>query len=328
MKTSAKYVKIFAPSRIHVSLVCMGDNEFRSNGGAGFAINGFDVVITSRLSSELCLVLSDELDLNEPLKNKILDLEAYLAKLCKNKSLEPVKICVDQIPPRNCGFGTGTSLELSCIESIFILNSIDYTASDIIYASSRGGTSGIGVHSYFEGGFIVDLGHRPKKMFLPSSHGRKDQEVPLRLGRWNFPPWDIGIFLPDEKPLRNEKFDENDFFERFCNLSFSDISEIGFIVTYGLISSVMEEDLVNFGRAINFIQKTKWKKLEVGLYGGEVDSIREMILEKGALACGMSSIGPLLYFFSETPIDKVVASLSPSARIVQPNNTGRKVVTC
>lgn len=328
MKKSLENIEIHAPARIHISLVCMGDNEFRSNGGAGFAIQGYDTKISAFPSDNVKLSISETVVQGSSLREKVNDLENYLSKLCKLKKFKPVEIVVQDIPPRNSGFGTGTSLELSCIESIFLLNGIDYTSTDVVIASRRGGTSGVGVHTYFEGGFVIDLGHKPQERFLPSSLGRFSERPPVKLGRWQLPDWKIGIFLRESEKLISHQSDEIEFFKKCSNLSLSEMSAVCFYFMFGLVPGLLEEDIEKFSSAINSIQETTWKRLELEQYGSAIFSLRSEILKNGALAVGMSSMGPLLYLLVDSSIENVMSSLPVGVEITQPDNIGRKIFEC
>ena len=70
----------------------------------------------------------------------------------------------------------------------------------------------------------------------------------------------------------------------------------------------MESDFDVFCKSIDSIQYTKWKSLERNLYGKELMTAESIIRNAGAKCVGMSSLGPLLYFFGDD-IDVIVANV-------------------
>ncbi|PFG11400.1 beta-ribofuranosylaminobenzene 5'-phosphate synthase family protein [Marinobacter sp. LV10MA510-1] len=326
--SSYNVVEIHSPARVHISLVCMGSNNFRSNGGAGFAISGFDTIVKAVKSSKMKLRVQGVLKLENSLKKKILDLEAYLIDFCTINKFSPAAICVEDLPQRNSGFGTGTSLELSCIEALYLINNVDYQPSDIINSTRRGRTSGVGIHTYFEGGFVVDLGHPPKDKLVQSSMGLRSEALPLKLGRWDFPDWNIGIIEPCQKLLPKHYIDETEFFQNNCNLTVSDMSKISFFLIFGLLPGIIERNFEKFSLAINSIQKTKWKKSEIDQYGDLLPHIFSALMAKGVTTAGLSSMGPMVYFLSDAPVDNINNNSIGDVKMVSPNNAGRKVVRC
>jgi beta-ribofuranosylaminobenzene 5'-phosphate synthase len=66
--------------------------------------------------------------------------------------------------------GSKTALLLSMIEALSLLAGCDLSPSKLVELSGRGGTSGVGVSSYFSGGMIFDLGRPNDNLpFVPSS---------------------------------------------------------------------------------------------------------------------------------------------------------------
>src|SRR5690606_8601338 len=94
---------------------------------------------------------------------------------------------VREIFPSHSGLGSGTQLSLAVAQLISKINDQDLTAPEMAEIVGRGGTSGIGVASFDQGGFIVDGGHRTniKHGFLPSSASKAS--APPIIARYNFP---------------------------------------------------------------------------------------------------------------------------------------------
>ena len=78
------------------------------------------------------------------------------------------------------------------------MNNHDLNALDMAKIVGRGGTSGIGVESFENGGFIIDGGHKrvEKPSFLPSS--ASPATPPPIIARYNFPlDWKIILAIPN-----------------------------------------------------------------------------------------------------------------------------------
>ena len=76
---------------------------------------------------------------------------------------------------------------------------------------------------------------------------------------------------------------------------------------------MLENDFKAFCESINAIQQTKWKSLERNLYGDTIIEAEKTIRKNGARCVGMSSLGPMLYFFGddiEGSVEKVNREMS------------------
>ena len=108
------------------------------------------------------------------------------------------KFTVNSTYPSHSGLGSGTQLSLAVAKLITMMDGREMTAYDLAKIVGRGGTSGIGVESFENGGFIVDGGHKSseKPNFLPSSASNASP-API-IARYNFPlDWKIIILVPN-----------------------------------------------------------------------------------------------------------------------------------
>jgi beta-ribofuranosylaminobenzene 5'-phosphate synthase len=168
----------------------------------------------------------------------------------------------------------------------------------LVKISGRGGTSGIGVTTYFDGGLVFDVGtkndHQP---MLPSSVVEKTRSCPLVLAQQKMPEWKVGLCVPlDILPQTEEQ--EVAFFKRACPITSSASKQALYSVVYGVLASSKEQDFNGFCSSIRSIQRCKWKSLERGLYGEPLVLIERKIYEAGATVVGMSSLGPSLFFLA------------------------------
>ena len=86
------------------------------------------------------------------------------------------------------------------------------------------------------------------------------------------------------------------------------VEKILYEAVYGITSSLMEDNFDVFCKSIDAIQQTKWKSLERNLYGKELIAAESIIRDAGARSVGMSSLGPMLYFFGND-IDGIVGKV-------------------
>ena len=163
----------------------------------------------------------------------------------------------------------------------------------------RGGTSGIGVAAFENGGLILDGGHKfkDKGAFSPSAASH----VPPGpvLFRRDFPDWPIVLAIPNTKGVHDAE--EVDIFKKFCPIPLAEVQEISHVILMQMLPALVEEDLESFGKAINHFQIVGFKKREVELQPRPVLDIMEYMRDNGASGAGISSFGPVVYGIVGSP---------------------------
>ena len=277
----------------------MNKDGYRMNGGIGFSISSPTLDMRYEVSDTIEIIdkriygfTEDELD----------RLKSHINQVAKNQNLEKMYICVinESIIKSHVGFGSNSMIYLACVEALFILNQRDYSEKDVIALSGRGGTSGIGINTYFKGGYVFDTGvkNHGQRIFAPSStFVSKECQQPLLIKSIELPLWELGICIPQIVPKTEEE--EKCFFHINCPIGKEDVEKILYESIYGVTSSLLENDLKAFCESINVIQQTKWKSLERNLYGKTIIEVENTIRKNGAWCVGMSSLGPMLYFFGD-----------------------------
>lgn len=298
-------LRIKAFPRIHISLIGMNDEGYRLNGGIGFSIASPTLDMSFELSDSIDVI--DKRD-NGFAQDELVRLKNHLCNvMIKNKFKVGLRCVIyDGMVKSHVGFGSNSMVYLSCVEALFTLNNRDYTNQDIISMSGRGGTSGIGINTYFRGGFVFDVGisNHGQRALAPSSAFMDRIEVkPLLMKSVTLPKWQLGICIP---PLEHKtEEEEKEFFQKNCPINKDTVEKVLYEAVYGITSSLMEENFDVFCKSIDTIQQTKWKSLERNLYGKELITAESIIRCAGAQCVGMSSLGPLLYFFGDK-IDEIV----------------------
>lgn len=318
-------IRVSAPSRIHLTLIDLGPAGYRRNGGVGFGITEprttlafeSDTVVDLRVLTS-CGYSSVE----------IMRLTERLMRLMKQRHLtQGVRLVEVQLPTRHFGFGTGTAVALACLESLFLLNGLSESPEYLRVHCGRGGASGIGLSSYFSGGFIFDAG----KQFNPASIIGSDatdevDEPPLEMVRLDMMDWPMGVLIPPGiSAISLEQ--EQGFFSRRLPLPAADVFEITYHALIGALVAVQSRNYDAFCASINALQLCAWKSAEIDLYGQAVRKCASHLASIGCDAVAMSSIGPALIFWARD-FDAAFAAAArhygPSAVFrTSPDNMGR-----
>ncbi len=207
-----------------------------------------------------------------------------------------IHIKIDSDYPSHIGMGSGTQASLAAGMAVNRLYDLGMKVREIAVKVGRGGTSGIGVAAFENGGFILDGGHkfREKKAFLPSAASRLPP-APVIL-RKDFPEWHLVIAIPQQKGA--SMTDEVNIFRTECPVPLREVEQLSHVILMQLLPALVEEDMAAFGRSINAIQGIGFKKREVALQPLS-NVLMKTLREGGAYGAGMSSFGPTVYAFGE-----------------------------
>ncbi len=294
-------IKIFP--RIHINLLDMSSNGYRMNGGIGFFINKPYLIVN--IEPNLTIQIEDQRSLVQHQGFPQHALKKWLEQhILEHHLKHNFKVSIHGEAPSHTGFGVSTAIRMACIEGICLLQKKQVSENQVIHQSCRGGTSGIGVHGYFTGGLVFDLGHEQnKKELLPSRNREHNSHLPLLLKSVPMPNWEVGVLIPHYIPTKTNA-EEKAFFKKTCPIHKEQVYESVYHSLFGILASVETKDKSNFCKAIKAIQIQAWKQAERNLYP-ELTLIEKKLYEFGADAVGMSSLGPMLYFFSSNITDVV-----------------------
>jgi len=287
--------EIKTPSRIHMGLIDMNGGLGRLDGSVGLALEDGGVWLRAKKSDTIAVTQRSEngdvLSAGPDFKEHISRLVAPL--LPENEGVEFEFL--SSIRP-HIGLGSGTQLALSAAAAVNSLYGLNKSVKELAQMTRRGGTSGIGVLAFENGGFIVDSGHKmsDKNGFFPSSRSTAPPaDLLLRL---NFPEWDIVVAVSPKTGISGE--DEKHFFQKVCPVPINDVREISHIILMQMIPSILEKNIEGLGNAVNLLQKTGFKKHEVQIQSDEVKAVMDLMLKNGSYGAGISSFGPAVYGFS------------------------------
>lgn len=307
IRYSNKTYRIVSYPRIHITLIGMNEDGYRINGSVGFSIS--NPIVNLHFEESNDIEIADKREIKFTIEEKARLENVLKETITKFDFKRKIKCTIQGDALPHYGLGSNTAIYLSCVEALFLLNEKEYSHEDIVILSKRGGTSGIGINTYFEGGFVFDIGIKnDNHSFNPSSIADRNGKTPLVLHKCKLPDWKIGICIPKFISNKTEQ-EEIEFFKTNCPIEKSLCDEILYEAVYGITSSIKENDYNIFCKSVNAIQVTKWKYLERSLYGEQLIELEQKIKSIGADCVGMSSLGPLLFFLGEN-IEGIILDIS------------------
>ncbi|MHB8101193.1 MAG: beta-ribofuranosylaminobenzene 5'-phosphate synthase [Methanosarcina sp.] len=275
-------IKVVSPSRLHLTLIDLNAELGRVDGGAGITLEspGMELLAAEADNVE---IVGDSLLAGKMRK-------AADALLPEGKG---IKLQINDSLPDHVGLGSGTQAALSAAAAINKMYGLGKSVRELAIAVGRGGTSGIGVAAFENGGIILDGGHKfkDKCAFSPSAASH----VPPGpvLFRRDFPDWPIVLAIPNTKGAHDAE--EVDIFKKYCPIPLAEVQEICHVILMQMLPALVEEDLESFGKAINHFQLVGFKRREVELQLRPVLDIMEYMRDNGASGSGISSFGPVVY---------------------------------
>lgn len=318
-------VRMSVPSRVHLTLIDLGPKGYRRNGGIGFAIATPNSTFAFEPHSTVDLRALASCGYLPP---EIASLTERLERIMSQRQLtKGLQLTEVQLPERHGGFGTGTAVALASLESLFLLNNLSVGAEFLRANCGRGGASGIGLSSYFTGGFVFDAGRRfSSAPIVGSDATNKVDEPPLEIGRIDMVDWPMGILIPPGVSAISLE-QEHAFFYRQLPLPIENVFEITYHAIFGTLAAVQSCDYDAFCASINALQRCAWKRAEIDLYGETVHACAAHLASVGCDAVAMSSIGPALIFWArdfDTTFAAAVRQYGSSAVFrTHPDNKGR-----
>lgn len=307
---SARLVRVAGFPRIHITLIDVANATARQYGGAGFALSGPKIVVSAVEAIESCvtLVLEDRIGSVE-CKDQV---HSMLDRLHERAPYPPVKVTIETAPPLHVGFGTKTSVLLG-VAAVNELYNLRLDIPTLKRISGRGGTSGVGINTFFTGGFVTDAGHRqPRTSHLPSSASNPDN-IPRVLVQFDFPEdWICHVFLPDG--VRRSGSAEIEFFAEHTPIPGPEALDVLAEVYHGLAPAIADADLRGTRRALGRINRIGFKAREVRAQSPDARSLLERLQDVPDLASGMSSMGPLVYALARHDDARSIAHLRQIAQ--------------
>lgn len=237
----------------------MHAKAYRQNGGIGFSIDMPTLNISFNKADFIEVYDKRKQGFTPEEQSRILKMvEAEKKKLNLRQGYRAI---IGGDVPTHMGFGSSTAIRLALIEGLYLVNKYDYAQEEVIEASERGGVSGIGIKTYFDGGMVFDIGRSSKGDFVPSSSMEKAiKNLPLTFKQLDMPSWKIGVCIPNIEP--KSESEEKAFFLATCPIEEMESHKVLYHILYGTVASVIEHNKSTFADSIREIQQCQWKKLE------------------------------------------------------------------
>ncbi len=202
----------------------------------------------------------------------------------------PLTLTVEQAMPAHAGLGSGTQLGLAVAKVISLAWNRPATLLDLARWSGRGLRSGIGLHGFAQGGFLIDAGKT------------SPDALPLLLARHDFPQeWSILLIRPKMHDRMHGE-PERDAFARLP--ATSDVAGLSRLVLFGMLPALLERDLPTFGESLyEFNRKAgeAFASVQGGPYASrELAGLIAELRTMGLPGVGQSSWGPTLFVVAET----------------------------
>lgn len=319
-----KALTVTISPRLHLGLISMHAGGLRKNGGIGFAISGPRATIRIEKGAELSLEDQRKLSLSS---REIETLSNLVLSVCSQNGLDHnFRVSIHGGLKTHVGMGSGTGIRLAILEGIFRLNGRKIDKNALIIASKRGGTSGVGISTYFEGGLILDLGVPQDNLPLGPSSIATPNRIPIALPRVAMPVWPMCLCLPEALEPKTQQ-EEVEFFNRVAPIRPAESFEAGYHSLFGVYAGAIDGNIDHFCKAVNSLQTTEWKRQEWEQYGSVLREVALSLRELGAQSIGMSSLGPLLFCIGDREMINRISAQASSLQCevipVRPKNTGR-----
>lgn len=287
-------IRVVGYPRLHAGLFDLGTATPRQYGGVGMALEGPPTVVRVQRAPRQA---SHELYLIDMAARR--DIEVALTRLDASWDIPPLTVTVDAIPPQHVGFGTKTTLVLAVLKAASEVAALGLDEIHLQRLSGRGGTSGIGIHTFFRGGLVIDGGHRsdPPRIYGPSSSSASIAVPPL-IAHVSIPAhWCVTLLLAEG--ARRAGAAERAAFDEMTPVPDEEVRATIALAVMGMAASAATEDLPTFATALAAIQRTGFKAKEVSTQPDAVRTLLAALAELPACAAGMSSMGPLVFAISD-----------------------------
>jgi beta-RFAP synthase len=283
-------VRVQTPSRLHFGLLGWGPAATRQFGGLGLMID--------RPGLELTVESAPRWEASGPLAARSLEIaRSIFGRLAHlDRDVGPVRIVVRRAPKEHVGLGVGTQLSLALGRALTRLAGLEDPDSRWLAGlTGRGLRSGVGLHGFDRGGFIVDGGRRP------------GSKVPPLLVHRAFPDtWSVLVVIPGAgSGLHGPR--ETQAFRSLTQVPEHVTDRLCRLVLLGVLPALVEQDLRAFGGFLEEIQAavgSQFAPVQGGLYAHpDVEALAVSLRSLGLVGVGQSSWGPTLYGLTDGPAE-------------------------
>ncbi len=289
------HIRVETPSRLHFGLLDLNGSLGRIYGGIGLALTYPAIILEARSS--------DELTVKGENRDVVLSL---VEKFSESQRINVgAEIELKETIPQHVGLGSGTQLSLAVASCLSHIHGLSLSVVEMATLMERGEISGVGTACFEHGGFIIDGGHKSMEYNGP----------PPVIFRHPFPKhWSFVVAIPEtEGRIYGER--EEKALKKVIPSPPEITAEVCRLVQMKMLPSLIEEDIVSFGRSLVEVDKRVgryFKDVQDDIYReGTCREIVEFMLGEGSHGGGQSSWGPTVYGVIE---DNKVKDLEDSVR--------------
>jgi beta-ribofuranosylaminobenzene 5'-phosphate synthase len=228
--------------------------------------------------------------------------------------------------PAHVGLGSGTQTALAVAAGLARLHRVEAPLARLAAWMGRGRRSGIGLHAFEHGGFLVEGGH-PSGGDRGGASGAPDAlpAPPPLLTRHDFPEgWRIVVCVPRGARAVSGP-EEDEAFLRLPAMPDAEAGRLARAVLGRLLPALVERDLVSFGGAIETVQEIVgacFAGVQGGAYHAVAAPVAARLRSIGACGVGQSSWGPAVYAFAADgrdaePVAAACREAAPHASVLQ-----------
>ena len=306
-------------ARLHFGLLAHSPEIPRRFGGAGVMISGIGFRLRAAAASADEVI--GESATAERVRRFVAD---YRESSGTVRQPPPCRISIEQVIPPHAGFGSGTQLGLAVARTLARLaGETDVPAVQLAARVGRGLRSGLGVHGFEQGGFLIDGGK-----------SAEDAVAPL-VARADFPvDWRFVLVTPtDDSGLSGAA--ERKAFAELTGMPTTTTDRLCRILLLQMLPAIIEVDFETCCAAIyefGGIVGEYFSSVQGGIFASP--AIRELatkIRAGGFTGVGQTSWGPTLFVLcrSQDHADRLCHELRDSSteqrikiRCVEPRNVG------
>lgn len=277
----------------------MHANGPRRNGGIGFMVSEPNVRLTASIAAGINFVDQRRNPYGSDEREQLI---CIIHEVRAEFNIQNgVDITLSGSMPTHEGLGSGTAIRLAAIDAYLAISGISVNDDKLQQLSNRGGTSGVGIHGYFNGGLIFDIGVKAKNQQQQPSSVAQSPEVPSLLSRTEMPEWPLALIKP-RWLIGQTQQQEREFFAATLPLTTEDTRHSLDVATLGIQAAVMERDYRAFCDAVKQMQQTRWKSAEWQLYPATLLDLGRLLNARGADCVALTSLGPTLAVFGTSEV--------------------------
>lgn len=252
----------------------------RRYGGVGLMIDSPGIVLRAGPAKEWSA--------DGPLAERVLGFARQMLS-SPGAAAPPQRLVVERAAREHVGLGTGTQLALAVASAVSAASGQERSVADLARLVGRGRRSGLGVHGFARGGFLVEAGKVPGQQLSPL------------VARVDWPAdWRVIVAVPAAPPGAHGG-EERAAFERLF-APMSDSEALCRLVLLGMLPALAEGDLEAFGEAVfDFNARVgEWfAPRQGGTYSSAATAaLVEFFRGQGVRGAGQSSWGPGAFAFA------------------------------